>query len=102
MELLLAANYLDVRSLIELCCAKVATLIKGTFSFIKAKLLSKLDRPSESSMISLLKRKHKSEKKTNGLMNVHDAILFNLIYFIESTSINVYIEISNISEKWML
>ena len=29
LELLLAANYLDIRSLIELCCAKVATMIKG-------------------------------------------------------------------------
>jgi S-phase kinase-associated protein 1 len=27
--LLLAANYLDIKSLIELCCAKVATMIKG-------------------------------------------------------------------------
>ena len=30
LELLLAANYLDIKSLIELCCAKVATMIKGT------------------------------------------------------------------------
>lgn len=29
LELLLAANYLDIKSLIELCCAKVATMIKG-------------------------------------------------------------------------
>ena len=29
LELLLAANYLDIKSLIQLCCAKVATMIKG-------------------------------------------------------------------------
>lgn len=29
LELLLASNYLDIKSLIELCCAKVATMIKG-------------------------------------------------------------------------
>ena len=28
-ELILAANYMDIKSLLELCCAKVASLIKG-------------------------------------------------------------------------
>lgn len=28
-ELILAANYLDIQPLLDLCCAKVASLIKG-------------------------------------------------------------------------
>lgn len=36
LELLLAANYLDIKSLIELCCAKVATMIKGNVVFMQA------------------------------------------------------------------
>ena len=28
-ELILAANYLDIKSLLDLCCAKVAAMIKG-------------------------------------------------------------------------
>jgi S-phase kinase-associated protein 1 len=35
--LLLSANYLDIKSLIELCCAKVATMIKGIFFFYLGK-----------------------------------------------------------------
>ena len=30
-ELISAANYLDIKSLMELACAKIATLIKGSF-----------------------------------------------------------------------
>lgn len=29
LELILASNYLDIKSLLELSCAKVATMIKG-------------------------------------------------------------------------
>ena len=28
-ELILAANYMDIRSLLDLCCAKVASMIRG-------------------------------------------------------------------------
>jgi S-phase kinase-associated protein 1 len=34
---LLSANYLDIKSLIELSCAKIATMIKGIFKFIIGK-----------------------------------------------------------------
>jgi S-phase kinase-associated protein 1 len=30
-EIILAANYLDIKSLLELSCAKVASLIKGNY-----------------------------------------------------------------------
>lgn len=69
LELLLAANYLDVRSLIELCCAKVATLIKGTFKLIQAKLPKKSGRLSASPTTSPLRKRRRSASKTSGLMN---------------------------------
>lgn len=69
MELLLAANYLDVRSLIELCCAKVATLIKGTIKLIQAKLPRKSGKLSASPMTSLLRNRLRFGNRTSGLTN---------------------------------
>lgn len=45
LELLLAANYLDIKSLIELCCAKVATMIKGIIFSMQVKHQSRFDKP---------------------------------------------------------
>jgi hypothetical protein len=59
LELLLAANYLDIKSLIELCCAKVATMIKGTFRLSQENLLKRSGSNSVSLTISLPRKKPK-------------------------------------------
>ena len=48
LELLLAANYLDIKSLIELCCAKVATMIKGNHFITQANQLRRSGSSSAS------------------------------------------------------
>lgn len=66
LELLLAANYLDIKSLIELCCAKVATMIKGTPFCIQANPHKKSGSSSASSTTSPLRRRPRSERRTSG------------------------------------
>lgn len=48
LELLLAANYLDIKALIELCCAKVATMIKGNDRTRQASLQKRSGNSSAS------------------------------------------------------
>ena len=66
---MLAANYLDIKSLIELCCAKVATMIKSTFPLIQTSPHKRSDSSSASSTISPPKNRRKSDKKTSGQKN---------------------------------
>ena len=75
MELLLAANYLDIKSLIELCCAKVATMIKGKYSLIQANPQRKSDSSLALLMTSLLKKRLRSERRTSGLKSVQTDLL---------------------------
>lgn len=66
LELLLAANYLDIKSLIELCCAKVATMIKGTPLHIQENPQKKSGSSSASSTTSPQSRRRRSERRTSG------------------------------------
>ena len=43
-ELILAANFLDIKSLLDLSCAKVATMIKGLFLLFYGKVLIIFER----------------------------------------------------------
>ena len=73
LELLLAANYLDIRSLIELCCAKVATMIKGIpHVILQASPRNKSGKHSASSTISPPTRKPRSVNKIGGPTSAHD------------------------------
>ena len=44
---MLAANYLDIKSLMELACAKIASLIKGTDSPIPRDFSNSLGKTTE-------------------------------------------------------
>merc|ERR1711993_135623 len=73
-ELILAANYLDISQLLEVCCKQVANMIKGkSAEEIRADLIFK--------MILLRLRKNKLEKKMNGVRNYKKSDIINQLLF---------------------
>ncbi|KDO29287.1 hypothetical protein SPRG_05824 [Saprolegnia parasitica CBS 223.65] len=51
-ELILAANYMDIKSLLDLSCAKVATLIKGKTSD-EIRTMFNIEAPAEGEAVTI-------------------------------------------------
>jgi len=73
-DIILAANYLDIKPLLDLSCAKIASLIKGEkkkiifiLNFVQVNPQKRLERHLTFKMTLLQKKKLKSEKRINGL-----------------------------------
>ena len=82
-ELILAANYMDIKPLLDLTCATVASMIKGMYScensekdqifdtFLleipQARPQRRFARHSILSTTSPLRRRHKCERRINGV-----------------------------------
>jgi hypothetical protein len=86
-ELILAANYMDIKSLLDLTCAKVASMIKGAgwschnsnnamrldfLKLVQASHQRKSAELSTSRMTSRQRRRHKFGRKTGGAKSCNE------------------------------